>query len=95
MPSSLGSPSDPSCKPIWIGYSLRSFCMGWRNTPTARAFACAWAQRVAVGSMREQTSFDFARRAAAPALTVHFAQTPFFAGLKAPDGVGRNGWRCL
>lgn len=70
------------------------FCMGWRNTAASRAFACAWAQRVASASMREQLSFDFARRAAAPALRIKWAQTPFFSTPKAPGGTGRDGWQC-
>lgn len=72
------------------------FCMGWRNTLASRAFACAWAQRVASASMREQLSFDFARRRAAPGLRIRWAQAPFFASLKAPGGAGRarDAWDC-
>ena len=44
--------------------------------------------------MREQLSFDFARRAAAPALRIKWAQTPFFSTPKAPGGTGRDGWQC-
>ena len=75
-------------------------CMGWRNSAAARAFACAWAQRVARGSMREQLSFDYVRVTTSPLLSVQFLQEPHWAvgGFRLHTG-GTNKaadpWRCV
>ena len=62
-------------------------CMGWRQTPASRTFACEWAHHVATYSMREQLSFDIARPVDA---NVTMGKTPHFGPFHAPDG----DWGC-
>lgn len=64
-------------------------CMGWSGTRASWVFACAWAQRVAAGSVREQLSFDYVRRMAAP-LRLRWSYSPFFTKFQRP----KDGWAC-
>ena len=70
-------------------------CMGWRNSAATRAFACAWAQRVARGSMREQLSFDWLRHVVRePPLQVQWLSSPFYSPFDARR-TGTDAWSCL
>ena len=40
-----------------------TYCLAWASTAASRGFACRWSLEIARFSMREQLSFDHARRA--------------------------------
>ena len=46
-----------------------AFCLAWASTTAAREFACRWSTEVMLFSMREQLSFDHARRTAKAMVT--------------------------